>query len=141
MYEPFLILRRSLKHLIPKKCICQPISGLCAAQIRAKSRSVETFWRHDVPWSWRCFSAHEKGPFPRACHSFAASVHWSLLSTHMVPLALDKHSLDSGGCVQVLGNTDIVRIVPARIGTLRCIMSPYLRTAAKSSEVLGPNSE
>jgi hypothetical protein len=54
------------------------------------------------------FQLMKKGPFPRACHSFAASVHGSLLSTHMVPLfesvycfavclvkALDESTADS----------------------------------------------
>ncbi len=69
------------------------IMGVDTCSIWAKSGFIVTKWRHDVPWSWRCFSAYEKRPFPRACHSSAASVHGSLLSTHMVPLALDKHRL------------------------------------------------
>jgi len=52
---------------------------------------VVTKWSQTVTLKSGCFPAHEKGPFPRACHSFAASVHGRLLSTHMVSLALDKH--------------------------------------------------
>ena len=38
---------------------------------------------------------------------------------------LSAGSLDSRGCVQALRNTDVVRIVPARIGTLSCVMGPF----------------
>ena len=30
-----------------------------------KSVSVESKWRHDVPWSWQCFSAHEEVDLPK----------------------------------------------------------------------------
>ena len=38
---------------------------------------------------------------------------------------LPAGSLDSGGRAQALRNTDVVRIVPARIGTLSCVMGPF----------------
>ena len=83
------------------------IMGIDACSLWVKSRSVESKWRPDVPWSWRCFSAHEKGAIS-ACLSLFRSFRSRLLSTHMVPLfesvycfavclvkALDESTADS----------------------------------------------
>jgi hypothetical protein len=35
-----------------------------------KLEFVVTKWRHDVPWSWQCFSAHEKGDLSSAMSLF-----------------------------------------------------------------------
>ena len=45
--------------------------------------------------------------------------------------ALPAGSLDSGDFVQAPSSTDSVRIVPARIGSLRCFISPYPCDPAK----------